>query len=329
MTVAAFPSQADLSGVVPVTRQVIAGDGLQGGGPLSADVTLDVGANPDGSIVVGLNDVGVGVLATDAQHGVRGGGTQHALVTPAVAGFMSALDKAKLNTIAPFAAPVGAAPPVSIDAGDAGAVGVSPFASHEDHEHPVNTALVANIAPVGVVASAGVSPTIPRGDHAHAHGAQALGTGTNHAVVTPNPGGIAGFMSPADKTKLDGLTPGGARQADYQFGRTVVIPAGGTLQHQGPGNTLAGVRVNRAGTITGGSIQVNVVDAVRAYKLSIRVNGIEVALVALPVGTIGASTAALAAAVVVGDVITAFMVRTAGAGVSSFSDQHAMVEVTQ
>lgn len=346
---------------------------------------------------------------------------------------------------------VGPALPVQIDAGDAGAVGVSLFASHEDHEHPVNTAVVANIAAVdAAAASAGLSLTIPRGDHKHTvtvgvpvsvnkapnvggvspalarsdhkhdidtaapgtiavgdaategvattiarsdhkhalpappapvnvtkaaaaagvattvarsdhkhdistavpvtvgtanaegaattlarsdhvhdHGAQPLGAGTNHALVTANPGGIAGFMSPADKTKLDGISAAAARQSDYQFGRTVVVPGGGTLQQQGPGNTLAGVRVNRAGTITGGSIQVNVVDAVRAYKLSIRVNGVEVALVALPVGTIGASTAALAVAVVVGDVITAFMVRTAGAGASTFSEQHAMIEVTE
>lgn len=78
-------------------RTITAGAGLTGGGDLSANRTLDVVANADGSIVVNANDVQVGVLATDAQHGVRGGGTQHAAATTAVAGFMSAADKTKLD----------------------------------------------------------------------------------------------------------------------------------------------------------------------------------------------------------------------------------------
>lgn len=79
--------------VPPEARTITAGAGLTGGGDLSADRTIDVVANGDGSIVVNANDVQVGVLATDAQHGVRGGGTQHAIATGAVAGFMSAADK--------------------------------------------------------------------------------------------------------------------------------------------------------------------------------------------------------------------------------------------
>src|SRR6476659_484041 len=65
----------------PSTRQVIAGAGMTGGGALSADVTLNVIANADASIVVNANDIQVGVLASDAQHGTRGGGTQHAAAT--------------------------------------------------------------------------------------------------------------------------------------------------------------------------------------------------------------------------------------------------------
>lgn len=56
-----------------------------------------VGANADGSIVVAPDDVKVGVLATDAQHGARGGGTQHAAASTSVAGFMSAADKTLVN----------------------------------------------------------------------------------------------------------------------------------------------------------------------------------------------------------------------------------------
>jgi hypothetical protein len=60
-------------GVVPTTRTLTAGAGLTGGGDLSADRTFDVVANADGSITVNANDIQVGVLASDAQHGVRGG----------------------------------------------------------------------------------------------------------------------------------------------------------------------------------------------------------------------------------------------------------------
>lgn len=75
---------------------VTAGLGLAGGGT-SGGVTLDIGANIDGSIQVNANDIQVGVLATDAQHGTRGGGAIHAAATGAVAGFMSAADKTKLD----------------------------------------------------------------------------------------------------------------------------------------------------------------------------------------------------------------------------------------
>jgi hypothetical protein len=77
----------DFTVVVPTTRTITAGDGLIGGGDLSADRTIDAVAHADGSIVVNANDIQVGVLATDAQHGARGGGTQHALVDATAAGF--------------------------------------------------------------------------------------------------------------------------------------------------------------------------------------------------------------------------------------------------
>lgn len=53
--------------------------------------------------------------------------------------------------------------------------------------------------PVGS-ASAGVSSDASRADHVHAHGNQA--GGTLHAEATTS---TAGFMSAADKVKLDGL----------------------------------------------------------------------------------------------------------------------------
>lgn len=74
--------------------EIVAGAGLTGSGLTGPTATLNVIANADGSLVVNPNDIQVGVLATDAQHGNRGGGTQHAVATGATAGFMSAADKA-------------------------------------------------------------------------------------------------------------------------------------------------------------------------------------------------------------------------------------------
>lgn len=91
------------AGFVPTSRVLTAGAGLTGGGDLSANRTFDVGANADGSITVNANDIQVGILATDAQHGNRGGGALHANATGAVAGFMSAADKTKLDGITPGA----------------------------------------------------------------------------------------------------------------------------------------------------------------------------------------------------------------------------------
>jgi hypothetical protein len=83
--------------VVHPARTLTAGAGLTGGGDLSANRTFDVVANADGSIVVNANDVQVGVLATDAQHGVRGGGTQHAAATTVLQGFIEIATQAEVD----------------------------------------------------------------------------------------------------------------------------------------------------------------------------------------------------------------------------------------
>ena len=130
------------------------------------------------------------------------------------------------------------------------------------------------------------------------------------------------------KAKQIDFTGSGDDKARFQFGATATVPAAGTRQLLGPGNTLSGVRMNRAGTITGASIQVDSVDATRTFDLDIRINAASVATLALPVSTFGAHSVALSVAVAAGDVLTAFMVRTSGAGASTFSEEHGMVEVT-
>ena len=73
---------------------IIAGDGL-----IKEGNTIHVSGNVDGSIIVNPNDIQVGVLATDAQHGDRGGGSLHAVATTTVNGFLSSSDKAKLDSL--------------------------------------------------------------------------------------------------------------------------------------------------------------------------------------------------------------------------------------
>ena len=87
---------------VPATRTLTAGPGFTAGsgGDLSTDRYFNIGGNPDGSIVVNTHDVQVGVLATDVQHGVRGGGTQHEVVTALAAGFMSPAMLAMISPVA-------------------------------------------------------------------------------------------------------------------------------------------------------------------------------------------------------------------------------------
>lgn len=60
-----------------------------------------------------------------------------------------------------------------------------------------------SVVGVGLANSDGVSPLVSRADHIHAHDNQP--GGSLHALVIS--GGAAGFMSGADKAKLDGIAP--------------------------------------------------------------------------------------------------------------------------
>lgn len=89
---------ANATTVVHPARTLTAGAGLTGGGDLSADRTFNAVAHADGSIVVNADDIQVGVLATDVQHGNRGGGTLHAAATTSAQGFIELADQTEVNT---------------------------------------------------------------------------------------------------------------------------------------------------------------------------------------------------------------------------------------
>lgn len=93
-------NEVELEAVVPEVVY-IAGLGLIE----SPDGTFNVMPHADGSISVGEDGTRVGVLASDAQHGVRGGGTQHALAVAGVShGFLDKDDLTKLNSMTAGAA---------------------------------------------------------------------------------------------------------------------------------------------------------------------------------------------------------------------------------
>lgn len=218
---------------------------------------LDWVPHSDGSLVIDPGEnvprgaARVGVIS-DVQHGTRSGGTLHAVATPAVSGFMSAADKLKLDNsgeltntapvdVTKAAAAVGVsteaaradhkhdidtAVAVTLNAGASNAEGTSTSLARADHVHQIPTAAPVD---VGTGNAEGTSTSFARADHVHDHANQP--GGTLHAVAT---GALAGFMSAADKTKLDalitntvpdtrtltagiGLTGGGDLTADRTF----------------------------------------------------------------------------------------------------------------
>ena len=82
---------------------------------------------------------------------------------------------------------------------------------------------------VGIANAEGAAATHSRSDHVHAHGDQTVGT--LHAIVTPDPGGTAGFMSPADKQKLDALV---GTVGDTEFSSVTISTSLGVFQDAFP-----------------------------------------------------------------------------------------------
>jgi hypothetical protein len=131
---------------------------------------------------------------------------------------------------------------------------------------------------VGTVNAAGTADTFVRSNHVHAHGDQTVGS--LHAVVTTL---VNGFMSAADKDKLDGLvgTKGGTEftsinisttSATFQdafTGQNITVPATGAYMVMFEGNIEAtnGNTVNEVGigSDTGGGTIV-IVDSQRVMQ---------------------------------------------------------------
>lgn len=149
--------------------------------------------------------------------------------------------------------------------------GVATTFARSDHKHDITTAAPSSI---GTANSEGSASTVARSDHVHNHGAQT--DGTHHAVATSS---TAGFMSAADKTKLDlmGRTSGSVQTSDatvttlkridltnnktYLFDIHVVArrTSGG---NEGAGYQVAATFRNDSGTVT----QVGTTTAVATHE---------------------------------------------------------------
>lgn len=93
------------------------------------------------------------------------------------------------------------------------AIGTSGQPARADHKHDITTAAAVELT--DSTNAEGAATSLARSNHTHAHGNR--GGGTLHAVATT---GTAGFMSAADKTKIDGLS--------YTANQIPVVNPGGT-----------------------------------------------------------------------------------------------------
>lgn len=195
--------------------------------------------------------------------------------------------------------------------------------------------VVANVAALGGTLSAGVLNAAARVDHVHTHGDRGPdGAVSQHdARQSDVTGTYTNIGSPIQvEAALSNINTLFGRNGNWlNFGSTLGVPAGGTRYLGQAGNVIgssAPIRLLRTGTIKGASVVVNTGDGTRTFKLSIQINGVEVALVTLPTSTTSAQSVVLAGAYSAGDLLRVAMIKTAGGGGSStFQDITALVEL--
>jgi len=220
------------------TRTLTAGAGLTGGGDLTADRTFDVVANADGSITVNTNDVQVGILATDAQHGVRGGGTQHAdVVSGGADGFMTGADKAILDGLVsggPFLPLAGGAMSGAITtlAGSGAGAGVT----------------LNLTAGIGGTTGIGGAITIAAGA-----GGATSGSGGNLVLNAGDASGGVSFGGSISLTSGAGAGTGNGGPLDLTAGGDSVSTSGGAVNITGGEGGASGGAVNINGGAAGAS----------------------------------------------------------------------------
>lgn len=133
----------------------------------------------------------------------------------------------------------------AVQAGASAAEGAATSLARSDHAHSV--AVAAPVA-IGTANSAGAASTFVRSDHVHAHGAQT--DGSLHAAVVA--AGASGFMTGADKTKLDAIPAGASGQVQYHNGAGGLgAEAGFEYDAAGDQLTVPGLTVTQDVLLTG------------------------------------------------------------------------------
>jgi hypothetical protein len=199
--------------------------------------------NVDGSIALqgtggpAAPSVGVGVLATDAQHGNRGGGALHALATTSVEGFMSAADKTNLDGIVAGilsgSAMYGGGEDGPVSIGTASVT--QPLTRATTFHATGDVTPIASPAHLGLIVRATVSITVDGGASINADG---LGSGGATGGAGGAPGAGGGSKVAATQTQLFanpaqvlGGTAGGAGAIGGNGGGgNSPLSAGNTLQ---------------------------------------------------------------------------------------------------
>lgn len=148
------------------------------------------------------------------------------------------------------------------------AVGSGPKLAYEDHGHSVSTGTPVAI---GTANSAGVATSVAKSDHVHSHGVQT--DGTLHAAVIA--AGASGFMTGADKTKLDA-----SANASWIWGNGNGIGTSTTLRYLTPGRsdgnaptTAVGFRATVQGTLQNLYVRHNTVGSGGNVTYTLFING--------------------------------------------------------
>lgn len=199
--------------------------------------------------------------------------------------------------------------------------------------------LVGDIQSLGSSLAAGTSTRVSRADHVHTHGDRGGdGAGSQHDADQIDVEGTYAVVSPGGPVSAEtafsniGTALSSAAKAGkwLQFGTNQKVPASGTLYLQGAGGVVTssvGHRMLRAGAVKGASIQVDAADGSNDYNLSIRINGSQVATLALASGNVGNHSVAISQAYAAGDTLEAALIRSAGSTSSTFDDILVIIEV--
>ena len=211
--------------------------------------TINVGSNIDGSITVNSDNIQVGILASDTQHGTRGGGSLHPQVTGGtggVDGFMSASDKDRLDGMESGAqvvtfAHVNSALGVANASISVNSHKITSLAAPNDGYDAVNKYYADSLVLVGATGPTGpVGNTGPTGLTGNTGPAGSNGAaGATGPVGNTGPTGLTGNTGPAGSNGVNGATgPVGNTGPQGALGNTGPQGVQGIQGIQGPvGNT--------------------------------------------------------------------------------------------